>query len=66
MNYKEVMNDFTAERFLTKPDLAMSMSKVSQWFGRTELLANICWHCSYTGDDPYTSNNVYIVEVLWS
>ena len=32
VNYKEVMNDFTAERFLTKPDLAMSMSEVSQWF----------------------------------
>ena len=26
------MNDFTAERFLTKPDLAMSISEVSQWF----------------------------------
>ena len=26
------MNDFETERFLTKPDLAMSMSEVSQWF----------------------------------
>ena len=32
VNYKEVMNDFETERFLTKPDLAMSMSEVSQWF----------------------------------
>ena len=32
VNYREVMNDFGAERFLTKPDLAMSMSKVSHWF----------------------------------
>ena len=32
VNYKEVMNDFKAERFLTKPDLAMSMSEVSHWF----------------------------------
>ena len=26
------MNDFGSERFLTKPDLAMSMSEVSHWF----------------------------------
>ena len=32
VNYREVMNDFGAERFLTKPDLAMSMSEVSHWF----------------------------------
>ena len=32
VNYKEVINDFQAERFLTKPALAMSMSEVSQWF----------------------------------
>ena len=28
VNYKEVMNDFETERFLTKPDLVMSMSEV--------------------------------------
>ena len=28
------MNDFEKERFLTKPDLAMSMSEISQWFER--------------------------------
>ena len=32
VNYREVMEDFDTERFLTKPDLAMSMSVVSQWF----------------------------------
>ena len=32
VNYKEFTNDFGAERFLTKPDLAMSMFEVSQWF----------------------------------
>ena len=32
VNYKKLMNDFEAERFLTKPDLAMSMSEVSQGF----------------------------------
>ena len=32
VNYKEVMEDFETARFLTKPDLAMSMSEVSQWF----------------------------------
>ena len=32
VNYREVMDDFGAERFLTKPDLAMSMSEVSHWF----------------------------------
>ena len=32
VNYKEVMNDFETERFLTNPDLAISMSEVSQWF----------------------------------
>ena len=32
LNYREVMNDFGSERFLTKPDLAMSMSEVSHWF----------------------------------
>ena len=32
VSYKEVMNDFETEGFLTKPDLAMSMSEVSQWF----------------------------------
>ena len=26
------MNDFGAARFLTKPDLVMSMSEVSHWF----------------------------------
>ena len=32
MNYKEIMQDFESTRFLTKTDLAMSMSEVSQWF----------------------------------
>ena len=32
VNYREVMNHFGAEIFLTKPDLAMSMSEVSHWF----------------------------------
>ena len=32
VNYREVMNDFGSEKFLTKPDLAMSMSEVSHWF----------------------------------
>ena len=32
VNYKEVMSDFGSEKFLTKPDLAMSMSEVSHWF----------------------------------
>ena len=31
VNYREVMNDFRAEGFLTKPDLAMSISEVSHW-----------------------------------
>ena len=32
VNYKEVMSDFESEKFLIKPDLAMSMSEVSHWF----------------------------------
>ena len=32
VNYKEVMQDFETTRFLSKPDLAMSMSDASQWF----------------------------------
>ena len=33
VNYKEVMLDFEARRFLSKPDLAMSLSEESHWFG---------------------------------
>ena len=33
MNYKEVMLDFEAKRFLSKPDLAMSLSEASHWLG---------------------------------
>ena len=33
VNYKEVMLDFETKRFLSKPDLAMSLSDASHWFG---------------------------------
>ena len=33
VNYKEVMLDFEARRFLSKPDLAMSLSEASHWLG---------------------------------
>ena len=33
VNYKEVMQDFESRRFLSKPDLAMSLSEASHWFG---------------------------------
>ena len=33
VNYKEVMLDFEARRFLSKPDLAMSLSEASHWHG---------------------------------
>ena len=33
VNYKEVMLDFEARRYLSKPDLAMSLSEASHWFG---------------------------------
>ena len=33
VNYKEVMLDFEAIRFLSKPDLAMSLSEASHWLG---------------------------------
>ena len=33
VNYKEVMLDFEAKRFLSKPDLAMSLSEASHWLG---------------------------------
>ena len=33
VNYKEVMFDFEAKRFLSKPDLAMSLSEASHWLG---------------------------------
>ena len=31
VDYKEVMQDFASRCFLSKPDLAMSMSDVSHW-----------------------------------
>ena len=31
LNYKEVMLDFDARRFVSKPDLAMSLSEASHW-----------------------------------
>ena len=33
VNYKEVMLDFEARRFLSKPDSAMSLSEASHWLG---------------------------------
>ena len=33
VNYKEVMFDFESRRFLSKPDLAMSVSEASHWLG---------------------------------
>ena len=33
VNYKEVMEDFARRRYLSKPDLAMSMGEPSHWFG---------------------------------
>ena len=33
VNFREIMENFGTERFLTKPDLAISMSEVSHWFG---------------------------------
>ena len=33
VNYKEVMEDFAMRRYLSKPDLAMSMAEPSHWFG---------------------------------
>ena len=33
VNYKEVMLDFETKRFLSKADLAMSLSEASQWLG---------------------------------
>ena len=33
VNYKEVMEDFAMRRYLSKPDLAMSMGEPSHWFG---------------------------------
>ena len=33
VNYKEVMLDFESKRFLSKPDLAMSLSEASNWLG---------------------------------
>ena len=32
VNYKEVMQDFESRLFLSKPDLAMSISNPSHWF----------------------------------
>ena len=33
VNYKEVMDDFVMRRYLSNPDLAMSMAEPSHWFG---------------------------------
>ena len=33
VNYKEVMLDFEAKRFLSQPDLDMSLSEASHWLG---------------------------------
>ena len=33
VNYKEVMEDFEMRRYLSKPDLAISMAEPSHWFG---------------------------------
>ena len=33
VNYQEVMEDFAMRRYLSKPDLAMSMGEPSHWFG---------------------------------
>ena len=33
VKYKEVMEDFAMRRYLSKPDLAMSMAEPSHWFG---------------------------------
>ena len=33
VDFKEVMLDFEAKRFLSKPDLAMSLSEASHWLG---------------------------------
>ena len=59
VNYKEVMLDFEARRFLSKPDLAMSLSEASHWLG-----GHNSW-LTFVGmsDSIY---NVYIVQILWS
>ena len=33
VNYQEVMEDFAMRRYLSKPDLAMSMGEPLHWFG---------------------------------
>ena len=65
MNYKEVMLDFETKRFLSKPDLAMSLFEASHWRGGHNswlTFVGISAITGYTADSIY---NVYIVQILW-
>ena len=66
VNYKEVMLDFESRRFLSKPDLAMSLSEASHWLGGAQFMVNICWCISNYGNTANSIYNVYIVQILRS
>ena len=55
VNYKEVMLDSESGRFLSKPNLAMSLSEASHWLWWTQFKVNICWYISNYG---YTADSI--------
>ena len=57
------MLDFEAKRFLSKPDLAVSLSETSHWLGGHNSCLTFVGISAITADPIY---NIYIVQILWS
>ena len=66
VNYKEVMLDFEARRFLSKPDLAIVLIRGITLAWRTQFMVNICRNISNHGHTADSIHNVYTVQILWS
>ena len=65
VNYKEVVQDFESRRFLSKPDLDMSLPEASHWFG-----GHNSW-LTFVGISAIMvilliPHHIYIVQILWS
>ena len=65
VNYKEVMEDFAMRRYLSKPDLAMSMAETITLVWWTQFLVNICRCSSSTSGSINTIPTVHTIQILW-
>ena len=59
------MEDFAMRRYLSKPDLAMSMGEPSHWFGGHNSWLTICRCNSSTSGSINTIPTVHTVQILW-